>query len=214
MSSLNEKLHNERRSYEKDVLEIANTPVNPFLLFDTWYKEAASLKSFEANAMIVSTVNNNMQPSSRVVLLKAYSEKGLQFFTNYNSHKGQDLLQNNKVSILFFYEAMERQIRIEGTTVQLSDAENDEYFYSRPIDSQYGAMASMQSSIIKSKEELYTDLEEIKQEYSKPIRPKNWGGYNIIPHYFEFWQGRPNRMHDRVTYNLNKDKWTKNILSP
>lgn len=214
MPSLNEKLHNERRSYEKDILEIANTPVNPFLLFDTWYKEAATLKSFEANAMVVSTVNNNMQPSSRVVLLKAYSEKSLQFFTNYNSHKGQDLLQNNKISILFFYEAMERQIRIEGTAIKLSDTENDEYFYSRPIDSQYGAMASMQSSIIQSKEELYTDLEEIKQKYSKPIRPKNWGGYNIIPHYFEFWQGRPNRLHDRVTYNRNKDKWTKNILSP
>lgn len=214
MSSLNNKLHNERRSYEKDELHINNTNNNPFIQFDSWYKEAATLKKFEANAMILSTVSKTFQPSSRVVLLKAYNESGFQFFTNYNSLKGLEIATNNKVSVLFFYEAMERQIRIEGKASKLSEDENDEYFYSRPLESQYGAMASNQSSLLKNKFELEDKLNELKKLHTKPKRPLNWGGYNIKPHYFEFWQGRPNRLHDRVAYQLVNNNWTKNLLFP
>lgn len=214
MPPLNEKLHNQRRNYGKELLNIENTAESPFFQFDLWYKQAAKLQTFEANAMLISTVGKNMQPSSRVVLLKAYSEKGLQFFTNYNSKKGMQLLENNKVSLLFFYEAMERQIRIEGTATKLSDKENDEYFYSRPIESQYGAMVSDQSSVLNSKAVLEVQLQTIKEKYKKPQRPKNWGGYIIKPHYFEFWQGRPNRLHDRIAYTLKNSIWQKSILAP
>lgn len=213
---INQNLHNERRVYNKAELNINNTTSNPFILFDEWYNEAAALKTFEANAMSLSTVDLDGAPHSRIVLLKSYSEKGLVFYTNYNSSKGNNLKHNAKVALLFFYEKLERQIRIQGTVERLSDEENDAYFYSRPIESQLGAIASPQSSVIGAKAELEAKYKELVAENKKPQRPKHWGGYLVKVNYFEFWQGRPSRLHDRICYQLDahSNNWRKFILAP
>lgn len=209
-------LHQERRNYQKDFLQIENVANNPFSQFDSWFTKAQQVGSFEANAMSISTVSIEGKPSSRIVLLKEYSERGLVFFSNYNSEKGQNLAQNKHIACLFFYEAMERQIRIEGVVQKLQDEENDAYFYSRPIESQYAAMASNQSSVLADEEELENKLQEIKSTHKKPQRPLHWGGYLIQPSYFEFWQGRPNRLHDRICFILDEanNTWSKKRLAP
>lgn len=214
--NINQNLHNERKVYNKAELDINKTTLNPFIQFDEWYKEAAALKSFEANAMSIATVDENGVPHSRIVLLKEYSENGLVFYTNYNSIKAQNLEQNKNIAILFFYEKMERQIRIQGSVERLTDEQNDAYFYSRPIESQIGAIISPQSNIIESKDLLTAKYKEYIGQNKKPQRPKHWGGYLVKVNYFEFWQGRPSRLHDRVCYQLNdKDNtWRKFILAP
>lgn len=208
-----ENLHAQRRSYDKHVLSLESATDNPFSQFDLWYKEAAALESFEANAMVISSVKDNI-PQSRVVLLKEYSENGFVFFTNYESNKGRELASNPNVSVLFFYEEMQRQIRIIGKAQKISEADSDAYFYSRPLASQYGAMISAQSQEIVSKDDLEAKLESYIASNKKPQRPKHWGGYLIVASYFEFWQGRPSRMHDRICYDKINDAWRKFQVAP
>ena len=214
MVRVNKNLHKERVSYDLAKLHLEDTADTPFLQFDLWYHEAEAHGGFEANAMILSTADNLGMPTSRVVLLKEYSNKGFVFFSNYSSEKGRQISSNNQVSLLFFYEALQRQIRINGLVERLSEKDSDDYFKTRPIESQYGAMASKQSQVLESKEALERSFEELKTGSAIPKRPKDWGGYVVKPIYFEFWQGRPSRMHDRVFYKKEKETWEKGLLSP
>jgi pyridoxamine 5'-phosphate oxidase len=207
-------LHHERKTYDKASLSLLNTEANPFSQFDAWYKEAHDIGGFEANAMVLSTVSTVGFPSSRMVLLKEYSNAGFVFFSNYNSRKGMELASNKQVSILFFYEQLQRQIRIEGQVEKLSNQENDDYFYSRPLESQYGAMVSPQSRVIDNKEALEDAVKELIKSNKKPQRPASWGGYIVKAINFEFWQGRPNRLHDRICYELNNKIWHKIQIAP
>lgn len=214
MTKVNKNLHHERRTYDKSILDINEVEQNPFKQFDLWYQEAAALGGFEANAMTLSTANAEGYPSSRVVLLKAYSTKGFIFFTNYKSQKGQEMAANRHVSLLFFYEQMQRQIRIVGQVQKIAEEASEAYFKTRPIESQYGAMISEQSHSLTSKKILEEEFEKLLRSNKKPQRPKHWGGYLVVPSYFEFWQGRPSRLHDRVSYTKQENSWSLKLLAP
>lgn len=206
-----------RQSYEKGVLTISEIDKNPFSQFNNWFEHALSAEIFEANAMTLATCGNDGQPSARTVLLKEIEPDGFIFYTNYNSKKGIQISQNNKASILLFWKELERQIRIEGQVTQISRAHSEEYFHSRPKGSQIGAWASPQSDII-SREDLEAKKgrleEQHAEEESLPL-PPFWGGYKLKPHYFEFWQGRQNRLHDRISYSLtNTQEWAIDRIAP
>jgi pyridoxamine 5'-phosphate oxidase len=207
-------LHQERKTYNKSEIIWENTPNDPFIKFDKWYHEAGELGTFEANAMILATASKEALPNARVVLLKEYSKEGFVFFSNYESQKGKELAQNPQVSLLFFYESMERQIRIHGIVRKISEEASDAYFYSRPIDSQFGAMASPQSKEIESQDTLEENFKSLLTSNKKPQRPSHWGGYIVQANYFEFWQGRPNRMHNRICYEFKANTWRKFLIAP
>ncbi|MCL4121660.1 UNVERIFIED_CONTAM: hypothetical protein GTU68_044138 [Idotea baltica] len=191
---------------------------NPFVQFENWFNEAVASPINEANAMIISTADEHNQPSSRVVLLKGFNEKGFVFYTNYESKKGQNLTQNPQISILFFWDLLERQIRIEGVAEKLSFADSEKYFQSRPKGSQIGAWASPQSMLIKSREVLDNNKQMLEEKFANEEKlpcPKHWGGYIVKPEYFEFWQGRSNRLHDRFIYEADEfDNWEMSRLAP
>ncbi len=203
-----------RKSYEKHSLEVEDLKATPHEMLEFWLSEVEELHDY--NAMVVSSVDASGQPHSRVVLLRGVNEEGLKFYTNYSSHKGQELEQNNKVALNFFWPTVERQVRVEGELHKLTDAESDAYFNSRPRESQIGAWVSPQSSIIESREVLNERFREFtnKFEGQSVPRPSNWGGYLIRPNYFEFWQGRPNRLHDRLTYSLVEGNWSIGRMAP
>lgn len=208
------KIHHYRKSYTKDSISIETSAENPFVQFHDWFELAENQTVFEPNAMILSTVDSQNRPSSRVVLLKEYSEaKGFVFFTNYNSRKGQNLASNPNASLLFFWESLEKQVRIEGVVEKLSAEESDEYFYSRPLENQIGAIISPQSQKIESTEFLADRYKEV--ETSGNIkRPESWGGYTLKANYFEFWQGKIGRLHDRITYELQGNTWLRSRIAP
>lgn len=195
---------------ESEVLE------NPMLQFEHWIKEAIEAEVNEPNAMTIATVNPNGTPSARVVLLKGFTQNGFTFFTNYDSHKGQQLIGNPNIAVVFCWLELQRQVRIEGTVTKLSNQENDEYFYSRPLDSQIGALASPQSKIIPSRMVLEQNFEKVKNNLSnqKIMRPENWGGFFINPNKVEFWQGRSSRLHDRFEFTKDGSNWKHNRLAP
>lgn len=203
-----------RKSYEKHSLEVEDLKATPHEMLEFWLSEVEELHDF--NAMVVSSVDASGQPHSRVVLLRGVNEEGLKFYTNYSSHKGQELEQNNKVALNFFWPTVERQVRVEGELHKLSDAESDAYFNSRPRESQIGAWVSPQSSTIDSREVLNERFREFTDKFEgHPVpRPAHWGGYIIRPKYFEFWQGRPNRLHDRLTYSLVEGNWSIGRMAP
>lgn len=203
-----------RKSYEKHSLEVEDLKATPHEMLEFWLSEVEELHDF--NAMVVSSVDASGQPHSRVVLLRGVNEEGLKFYTNYSSHKGQELEQNNKVALNFFWPTVERQVRVEGELHKLSDAESDAYFNSRPRESQIGAWVSPQSSIIESREILNERFREFTDKFEgHPVpRPAHWGGYIIRPNLYEFWQGRPNRLHDRLTYRLQNGVWKISRLAP
>ena len=215
---MNNDLSNYRKNYEKKELLEANCPTEPFKLFTEWFKNADNSESVEeANAMTVSTIGTDGFPKNRVVLLKQFSSDGFIFYTNYNSEKGKAILNNPNVCISFFWPSLEQQIIIKGKATKVSSKVSDTYFNSRPNGSKLGAWASNQSQVIASKDHLHTQLEEaIKKFSSKEItRPEHWGGFIIKPFTFEFWQGRPNRLHDRILYSLKKDfSWKQERLAP
>lgn len=210
-------LSDYRQSYEKSELGDSNLPDNPMQLFDKWFQETESLNGeIEANAMTISTIGNDGFPKSRVVLLKQFTAAGFVFYTNYNSEKGKAISKNPNVCLSFFWPALERQIIIKGVAEKTSAAESDNYFNSRPEGSKLGALASHQSEIVPSREFLESKLIALQKEYeSKNIsRPEYWGGYLVKPETIEFWQGRANRLHDRIEYKNSNGAWTKNRLSP
>jgi len=203
---------NIRTSYDKSELNKTDLNENPILAFKDWFDLAIKSNVVEPNAMVLSTSTKDGKPSSRVVLLKEISKEGIVFYTNYKSKKGIEMESNPHVALLFFWIELQKQVRIEGTIIKNSSKDSDEYFRSRPLESQLGAMASNQSSILESKEELNEKFNSIKD--STPVRPDNWGGYIVQPSYFEFWQGRTNRLHDRISYEKEVDSWKVNRLSP
>ncbi len=205
-----------RSDYRKGTLDEHDVDKDPFIQFDKWFKEAVKSQIPEVNAMTIATANKNGRPSARMVLLKQYDEKGLVFFTNYESAKAKDISENPQAALLFFWEPLERQIRIVGKVEKVSVSESVEYFRSRPIDSQLGAWASQQSSIISARELLEKAFGEMLEKFKNgeiPL-PPFWGGLRIIPDEFEFWQGRTNRLHDRISYKNINDVWLINRLSP
>ena len=214
---MNNNIANIRKDYSLKELKENDVAINPIKQFETWWEEATVSQIDELNSMTLSTASSNGLPSARIVLLKGFSEKGFVFFTNYESLKGQQLSENPRVSLLFFWKELERQVQIVGIAEQLNDKENDEYFYSRPLASQIGACVSPQSRVIKNREWLYNQFEELskKNENTKILRPNYWGGYVVKPVSVEFWQGRPSRLHDRLQYNLIDDgSWTIERLAP
>jgi len=206
-----------RKQYTKGELLEKEAPQNPFDLFGHWFDEVqkAGIES-EANALTLSTIDLMGSPKSRVVLLKEVREDGFVFFTNYNSEKGQSIAEHNKVCLSFFWPSVERQIIIQGIAQKLSDKNSDQYFCSRPRGSQLGAHVSHQSREIDDRSSLEDRLAQLEVEYKdKPIpRPSHWGGFVVSPVFFEFWQGRPNRLHDRLVYHKTGVKWSIKRLSP
>lgn len=206
-----------REEYNIATLNRADLQSNPFQQFETWLNNAYTSKVKEPNAMCISTVNKNGQPSSRMVLLRGVAEQGFLFYTNYNSKKGSEISISNKVALLFFWADLQQQIRIEGHCEKVSDEISDDYFASRPLKSQAASKASPQSLIIENREsleKLYANEWKQAQAENKVDRPKHWGGYLIKPQLFEFWQGRPSRLHDRFQYVLNNTGWVINRLAP
>lgn len=211
-------LSNYRKSYEKSSLEETSVSENPLELFQKWFHEVEkSGTTDEPNAMTVSTLGLDGYPKNRVVLLKRYTYEGFVFYSNYESEKGKAIAENPRVCLSFFWPAMERQVIIKGTAEKIPENMSDGYFETRPTGSKLGAIVSNQSEVIPSREELETKLKELEKEYEqKEIpRPEYWGGYLVRPMSIEFWQGRPNRLHDRLRYTLLEDySWKLERLAP
>ena len=211
------KLADLRKSYEKGTLDFHHVKDNPLQLFQTWFYEAKEADSIdEANAMSLTTLGDDGFPRARVVLLKDFSDEGFVFFTNYNSEKGKSLMNHPKVGLSFYWPSLERQIIIKGEAEKLSAEKSDQYFDSRPRGSQLGAHVSPQSEVISNRkflEDLQAALEE-KYENTVIPRPDHWGGILVRPQEIEFWQGRPNRLHDRICCYLDGIDWKTKRLAP
>lgn len=211
-------LSNYRKSYEKCELLETNIPEDPINLFQKWFYETEEFGNLEeVNAMTVATIGLDGFPKSRVVLLKKFNEEGFIFYTNYNSEKGKAIINNPNVCLSFFWQTMERQVIIKGIAEKTSDIVSDNYFNSRPDGSKLGAIVSSQSETIPSRDFLDNKLKELENEYEgKEIpRPNHWGGFLIRPIEVEFWQGRANRLHDRIRYKLEDNyNWKIDRLSP
>jgi len=214
---MSEKLHHYRKSYEKGELSKTSVDENPMQQFRTWFFEVKDSDGVdEVNAMTLTTIGTDGFPKGRVVLLKKYDEYGFYFYTNYDSEKGKSIANNNKVSLSFFWPNMERQIIIKGIVEKTSEADSTNYFHSRPKGSQLGAAVSHQSAVVESREVLEKNLADLEKKYEKKEVPKpaNWGGFLVKPISIEFWQGRPNRLHDRIRYTLKNDDWLIERLAP
>lgn len=206
-----------RREYTIAGLTETDAGDDPFVLFGTWFHAAMSAHIHDPNAMTLATTSADGMPSARVVLLKQFDHQGFCFFTNYNSRKAQDLEFNPNCCLVFFWQTLERQIRIEGRAIRTSASESDHYFASRPRGSRLGALASPQSAVVASRVELDKRLIELEDQYPDDNipRPEFWGGYRVVPRVFEFWQGRPNRLHDRLRFTREQDNsWRRERLGP
>jgi pyridoxamine 5'-phosphate oxidase len=211
-------LSNYRKSYEKSELLETNIPEDPINLFHKWFYETEEQGNMdEVNAMTVSTIGLDGFPKSRVVLLKKFNEEGFIFYTNYNSEKGKAIANNPKICLSFFWHAMERQVIIKGIAEKTLESVSDGYFESRPDGSKLGAIVSPQSEVIPSRDYLENNLKELEKAFEgkEILRPKHWGGFLVRPTEVEFWQGRPNRLHDRIRYRYQEDyTWKIDRLSP
>ena len=206
-----------RRDYKLESLSEADVHVNAIQQFSKWWEEALKSNIDEVNAMTLATASSDGLPSARIVLLKEYDEKGFVFFTNYNSFKGQQLAENPRGCLVFFWKELERQIRITGVITKISAADSDAYFNIRPEGSRIGAIASPQSQVIPNREWLENEVEDVSHRItSKSIsRPSNWGGYRLMPAIIEFWLGRHNRLHVLIQYTLQEDGiWKIERLAP
>lgn len=208
-------LQNIRKDYSREKLSITETKEDPMEQFSLWFKEAMAAEVMEPNAMTLSTATSDGTPSSRVVLLKGI-EDGFVFYTNYNSRKGQQLLENPKACLNFFWPELERQVRIEGIVEKVSAETSDAYFNTRPYESKVGAHASPQSQKIEKREVIKNIMSQLLKSFTstKIPRPAHWGGYCLKPNYIEFWQGRPSRLHDRICYERLNNRWNKGRLAP
>ncbi|MFN4972457.1 MAG: pyridoxamine 5'-phosphate oxidase [Bacteroidota bacterium] len=216
MSELSSHIEKLRVDYSLKRFDEADVNADPFLQFEQWLHEAIQAEVNEPNAMVLSTIKPDLSPSSRAVLLKGFSRNGLIFYTNYESNKAKQISHNNRVALNFLWLELQRQVRVEGIVTTLNDEENDRYFVSRPTGSQIGAHASPQSTVVQNREELERRFSEFEALFSQKaiVRPRHWGGFVVIPHLFEFWQGRENRLHDRFQYQQIKDGWQIDRLAP
>jgi pyridoxamine 5'-phosphate oxidase len=206
-----------RRDYSLKTLNETEVNNDPFQQFSDWWQQAIESKIDEVNAMTLATASLEGVPSARIVLLKGYDKSGFVFYTNYESAKGQELAENPRASLLFFWKELERQVRITGLVEKVSAAENDEYFLSRPTGSQIGAWASPQSHVIENRNWLENKVKELEAKFSSEqlTRPAHWGGYRVKPVIVEFWQGRSSRLHDRIQYSLQENNsWKIERLAP
>lgn len=206
-----------RKEYRLHRLDEKSINASPFRQFETWFNEALKANVLEANAMTLATVSTNNRPSARIVLLKGFTDLGFTFYTNYQSSKGKDLVENPYCSLSFFWPELERQVRIEGVSERVSAADSDAYFNSRPRESKIGAWTSPQSSAIASRQILEERFKTIEKQYAGQDmikRPTQWGGYLVKPFLIEFWQGRPNRLHDRIQFTLVDGSWRVSRLAP
>ncbi len=206
-----------RREYNQGGLREVDAAANPFAQFDRWFSELRQVTQLEANAMTVATATPDGRPSARVVLLKQVDERGFVFYTNYESRKGEELAANSWVTLLFYWPELERQVRIEGQASYVTPEESDSYYNSRPKTSRVGAWVSPQSQVIPDRAFLEQRVVDITAQYpdEQIPRPPNWGGYRVQPITFEFWQGRPSRLHDRLRYSRNDaGLWIIERLAP
>lgn len=205
-----------RIDYSRETLDENSVASNPFVQFAAWMTEALEAELPEPSAMTLATVDPDGRPSARIVLLKGFDDDGFTFFTNYESRKGRELSANPNCAIHFFWSGLERQVHIEGQAERLSREDSEAYFRTRPEESRIGAWASKQSTTLSSREELEARFQELLAEFKgKDIPlPPTWGGFRVVPVRFEFWQGRPSRLHDRIRYTLTADNWAIERLSP
>lgn len=214
---MKQDLSDKRKVYSKNFIDFQSLELNPYELFRLWYDNAVeSTEIDEPNAMSLATIGQDGFPRTRIVLLKEYNLEGFIFYTNYNSQKGSSIENSSKVCLSFFWPALEQQIIIKGIAKKVSIEMSDEYFRKRPFESQVGAMVSAQSTVITLDENLDKKATELQQQYEGKIvpRPESWGGYIVNPVEFEFWQGRPSRLHDRLRFRLENEEWRMERLAP
>lgn len=215
MSRLSSSIADLRKSYERAELSESASNANPLQQFDQWLQEAVSAEVPEPNAMTVATVGGDMRPSTRIVLIKGYDERGIVWYTNYDSRKGQQLAGNPFAALQFHWVELERVVRIEGRVEKVSAEESDAYFASRPLDSRIGAWASPQSQIISGRGVLVANAAKYSAQFLlSPPRPPHWGGFRLVPDRWEFWQGRKSRLHDRLSYRQEGQNWIRERLAP
>lgn len=204
-----------RKDYRLQELTEADVASDAIEQFTRWWQEAVESQLEEVNAMTLATATKNGVPHARIVLLKDYDKQGFVFYTNYSSHKGQQMQENPHAALLFFWPALERQVRIEGVIEKVTAAESDEYFHSRPAGSRIGAWASPQSTVIPTRGVLEENVQKFTTEFTSGIpRPPHWGGYRLVPNSIEFWQGRSSRLHDRILFTQTDTGWQINRLAP
>ena len=204
-----------RKSYEKAELDESSSAAEPWRQFSDWLQQAIAAKLPEPNAMTVATVGPDGRPSTRVVLIKGFDERGVVWYTNYDSRKGRELAGNPHAALQFHWVELERVVRIEGRVEKVSAEESDAYYRSRPLDSRLGAWASPQSQAIASRAVLVANAAKAAAQHGlNPPRPPHWGGYRLLPDRWEFWQGRKSRLHDRLSYRLVEGQWLRERLAP
>lgn len=204
-----------RKTYERGALDEEHASNEPLAQFRHWFEEALAAKVPEPNAMTLATVGADGRPSTRIVLIKEYDERGLVWYTNYESRKGQDLAVHPYAALQFHWVSLERVVRVEGTVEKVSAAESDAYYASRPLDSRLGAWASPQSRVISSRSVLVANAAKVAAQHGlSPKRPPHWGGFRLQPQTWEFWAGRPSRLHDRLRYRLEEGRWIRERLAP
>ena len=215
MSSLSSSIADLRKSYERAELSESASNQNPLQQFDQWLQEAVRAQVPEPNAMTVATVSGDLRPSTRIVLIKGYDERGIVWYTNYDSRKGLQLAGNPFAALQFHWVELERVVRIEGRVEKVSAEESDAYFASRPLDSRIGAWASPQSQVISGRGVLVANAAKYSAQFLlNPPRPPHWGGFRLVPERWEFWQGRKSRLHDRLSYRQEGQDWIRERLAP
>ena len=212
---MTDSIVDRRTNYERGELDEAHAAANPFVQFAGWITEALDSTLKEPNAMAVATADEAGRPSSRIVLLRGWDERGFVFFTNYESRKGREIAVNPYASLLFNWDVLEREVRIDGRVERLSDEESDAYFERRPRGHRLSAWASPQSRVVLDRAMLEAAMDEVDSRFTGEVpRPPYWGGFRVVPDAMEFWQGRRNRVHDRLAYRLHGDRWTRERLAP
>lgn len=209
-------LRDIRTQYDRTGLTESEAGDDPFSLFRRWFDDVLAANLPDPNAFTLATCTPAGRPGARIVLLKGLDERGFTFFTNYNSRKGREIAANPHVALCFYWHSLERQVRVEGTIEMVSGSESDEYYAVRPLGSRLGAWASPQSEIVPDRETLAREMSDLEARFAgtEPPRPSHWGGYRVTPEVIEFWQGRPNRLHDRIRFTRTPTGWSRDRLAP